>query len=100
MTIEFRDFTTDDWAAFAGCEADIPRIAEIGDWAIVLDNCDVGVHHASDEFGGWIGTYPTVVVASMVARTIADWILANPYRDPSGREIEVKFNELGIEEVQ
>lgn len=34
---DFREFTRNDWAAYAGCESKDPRIAELGNMAIVLD---------------------------------------------------------------
>lgn len=53
----FRDFTDLDWQGFSGCESDNPKIAEVDNYVIILDNTPDGevvfnVIHEDDEFGG------------------------------------------------
>ena len=51
-TTEFRPFSEDDWACFAGCESQNPLIGFNGIYAIVIDSGDVNIIAEGDEFGG------------------------------------------------
>lgn len=51
-TNEFRPFTDNDWASFAGCESQDPLICEKEDYAIVIDGDTVNMVYYEDEYGG------------------------------------------------
>lgn len=49
-----RDFNSNDWLAFAGCETTTPLIGELDDYSIVLDGDVLNIAHKSDNCGGQI----------------------------------------------
>jgi hypothetical protein len=52
----FRDFTKNDWACFAGCESENPRIGENGPYMVVIDGDIINILHNDDIYGGQLFT--------------------------------------------
>ena len=47
---QFREFTKEDWYAFAGCDSSNPLIAEIDDWTVLIDGETISISRYNDDF--------------------------------------------------